>query len=109
VIRSSEEAGIAMLHCKNIASDLRKRGFSDRALGLRFNRKHYISQLGLDKKQASIQGLAAMSFHDLIARYRRWKSIHETIAALECLTTGELDDLGIARRQIAELAKRHGV
>ena len=50
-----------------------------------------------------------MSFHDLIARYRRWKSIHETIAALERLPTGELDDLGIARRQIPELAKRHAV
>ncbi len=31
-----------------------------------------------------------MSFHELIARYRRWKSIHETIAALECLPTGEM-------------------
>ena len=50
-----------------------------------------------------------MSFHDLIARYRRWKSIHETIAALECLPTGELDDLGIARWRIPELAKRHAV
>ncbi len=48
-----------------------------------------------------------MSFHQLIARYRRWKSIRETITALECLPTGELDDLGIARWRIPELAKRH--
>ena len=46
-----------------------------------------------------------MPFHELIARYRRWKSIHETIAALERLPTGELDDLGIARWRIPELAR----
>ena len=50
-----------------------------------------------------------MSFHRFIARYHRWKSIHETIAALERLPTYELDDLGIARWQIPELAKSHAV
>ena len=50
-----------------------------------------------------------MSFHELIARYRRWKSIHETIAALKRLPTDELDDLGIARWRIPELARRHAV
>jgi uncharacterized protein YjiS (DUF1127 family) len=50
-----------------------------------------------------------MSFHGIIAKYRRWKSIHETIAALESLPTGELDDLGIARWQIPDLARRHAV
>ncbi len=57
-----------------------------------------------------------MLFHELIARYRelidryrRWKSIRETIAALECLPTSELDDLGIARRHIHDLAKRHAI
>ncbi len=44
----------------------------------------------------------------LIARYRRWKSVHDTIVALEGLSTRELDDhLGIARRQIHDVAKRH--
>ena len=46
----SVEAGLAMLDCKNIGSDLRKTRFSRRALGLSFNRKHYTSQTGLDKK-----------------------------------------------------------
>ncbi len=50
-----------------------------------------------------------MSFHELAARYRRWQSIRETIAALECLPTSELDDLGIARRHIHDLAKRHAI
>ncbi len=48
-----------------------------------------------------------MKFHELISRYRRWKSIRETIAALERLPTGELDDLGIVRWRIPELAQRH--
>ena len=48
-----------------------------------------------------------MLFQELIARYHRWKSIRETIAALECLPTDELDDLGIARWRIPELAQRH--
>lgn len=50
-----------------------------------------------------------MSFHQLIARYHRWQAIRETIAALDRLPTGELDDLGIARWRIPELAKRHAV
>ncbi len=48
-----------------------------------------------------------MSRHQLIARYRRWKSIRETIAALQALPSSELDDLGIARWRIPELAERH--
>ncbi len=48
-----------------------------------------------------------MLFHELIVRYRRWKSIRETIAALDGLPTAELDDLGIARWRIPELAQRH--
>jgi uncharacterized protein YjiS (DUF1127 family) len=48
-----------------------------------------------------------MWFQELITRYRRWKSIHETIAALERLPTEELNDLGIARWRIPELAQRH--
>jgi len=48
-----------------------------------------------------------MSFHKLIAKYRRWKSIHETVKALERLSTDELDDLGIARWQILEIARRN--
>ncbi len=48
-----------------------------------------------------------MLFHELIATYRRWKSIHGTIAALQGLPTRELDDLGIARRHIRDIARRH--
>jgi uncharacterized protein YjiS (DUF1127 family) len=55
------------------------------------------------------KGVAAMLFNELIAKYRRWKSIHKTVAALEGLSTHELNDLGIGRWQIHELAKRHAV
>jgi uncharacterized protein YjiS (DUF1127 family) len=48
-----------------------------------------------------------MWFHKLTATVRRWKSIHETIVALEALPTRELDDLGIARWRIPDLARRH--
>ncbi len=50
-----------------------------------------------------------MLFNELIARYRRWKSVHETIVALDGLSTRELDDLGIGRWRIPDLAKRHAV
>ena len=46
-----------------------------------------------------------MSFHELAARYCRWQSIRETIAALEDLPTTELDDLGIGRWRIPEIAQ----
>ena len=48
-----------------------------------------------------------MWFHELIARYRRWQSIRETIAALECLPTTELDDLGFGRWRIPDIAESH--
>ena len=48
-----------------------------------------------------------MSFHELIARYRRWKSLHETIRELTQLDDRELNDLGIGRWRIADIA-RHG-
>ena len=47
-----------------------------------------------------------MLFHEITTEYRRWKSIRETIAALEGLPTAELDDLGIARWRIHDLAAR---
>ena len=50
-----------------------------------------------------------MLFNELIAKYRRWKSIHKTVAALEGPSTHELNDLGIGRWQIHKLAKRHAV
>jgi len=109
VIFSSDEAGTPMPCCiaKISAQACEKRDFPPRVLGLRFNRKHHVSQPGLHKKQASIQGLAAMSFHELIARYRRWKSLHETIRELTQLDDHELNDLGIGRWRIADIA-RHG-
>ncbi len=50
-----------------------------------------------------------MSFQGIITKYRRWKSINETIAALDGLSTHELNDLGIGRWQIPEIARRHAV
>ena len=46
-----------------------------------------------------------MKFPELTAGYRRWKSIRETITALEGLPTTELDDLGIGRWRIADIAQ----
>ncbi len=48
-----------------------------------------------------------MLLNELIARYRRWKSIRETIVALEGLSNRELDDLGISRWRIHDIAKRN--
>ena len=47
-----------------------------------------------------------MLFHGVITRYRRWKSIHETIRELARLDERELDDLGISRWRIADIAHR---
>lgn len=47
-----------------------------------------------------------MLFQELTAGYRRWQSIRKTVAALERLSTAELDDLGIARWRIREIAER---
>ena len=50
-----------------------------------------------------------MSFHELTTRYRRWKSIRKTICELTRLDDRELDDLGIGRWRIAEIARHaHG-
>ncbi len=47
-----------------------------------------------------------MLFHGLITRYRRWKLINNTIRQLTRLDDRELDDLGISRGRIAEIAER---
>ena len=47
-----------------------------------------------------------MMFHEITAGGRRWKSLRETIAALEIQPTAELDDLGIGRWRIRDLAER---
>ena len=47
-----------------------------------------------------------MMFHEITAGYRRWKSIRETVAALESLPTAELNELGIGRWRIRDLAER---
>lgn len=47
-----------------------------------------------------------MMLQKLINGYHRWKSIRETIAALDGLPTEELNDLGIARWRIPDLAER---
>ena len=47
-----------------------------------------------------------MKFHDLVTTYRRWKSIRVTIRELSRLDDRELDDLGIGRWRIADMARR---
>ena len=47
-----------------------------------------------------------MSFADFLARLRRWRDVHETIRELNQLDYHELNDLGIGRWRIAEIAKR---
>jgi uncharacterized protein YjiS (DUF1127 family) len=47
-----------------------------------------------------------MTFDKIIARYNRWKSIHETINELNRLDNRELNDLGISRWRISEIAHR---
>ena len=47
-----------------------------------------------------------MLFHELTTRYRRWKSIRETIRELTRLDDRELNDLGISRWRIADIARR---
>jgi len=45
-----------------------------------------------------------MLFEKLITRYRRWVSINRTIRELNRLDNHELDDLGIGRWRIPEIA-----
>ncbi len=47
-----------------------------------------------------------MLFHEIITRYRRWKSINETIRELSRLDDHELNDIGIGRWRIADIARR---
>ncbi len=47
-----------------------------------------------------------MSFANILGRLRRWRDIHETIRELNRLDNSELDDIGIGRWRIAEIAKR---
>jgi uncharacterized protein YjiS (DUF1127 family) len=47
-----------------------------------------------------------MTFNELATKYRHWKSIRLTIRELSRLDDRELDDLGIGRGRIAEIARR---
>lgn len=47
-----------------------------------------------------------MPFKNILVRLRRWRDIHDTIRELNRLDDRELDDLGIGRWRIAEMAKR---
>ena len=47
-----------------------------------------------------------MSFHKTLTRIRRWIAVQKTIHELESLDDRELDDLGIGRWNIPELARR---
>ena len=52
------------------------------------------------------KGDAAMRISQTITRIRRWRSVQDTVSALQCLTDRQLDDLGIARWQIDGIARR---
>ena len=45
----------------------------------------------------------------LVAKYRDYVLYRQTRTELERLSTRDLDDLGIARRDIPALARRHAV
>ncbi|MCG8357760.1 MAG: DUF1127 domain-containing protein [Kiloniellales bacterium] len=47
-----------------------------------------------------------MWFDSTIKAYRRWRAYRETVAELSALDNAELDDLGIGRWQIQEVARR---
>lgn len=47
-----------------------------------------------------------MSFKNILVRLSRWRDVHETIRELNQLDDHELNDLGIGRWRIAEIAKR---
>jgi uncharacterized protein YjiS (DUF1127 family) len=47
-----------------------------------------------------------MWFQNIITKYRRWKSINQTIRELNQLDNHELNDLGISRWRISEIAHR---
>ena len=45
-------------------------------------------------------------FEQLKTRYTTWKRYNRTVAELSALSNRELDDLGFARGDIAEVARR---
>ena len=47
-----------------------------------------------------------MSFTNILVRMRRWCDVLETTRELNQLDDQELDDLGIGRWRISEIAKR---
>lgn len=47
-----------------------------------------------------------MPFTNLLVRLRRWRDVQQTIRELNQLDDHELNDLGIGRWRIAEIAKR---
>jgi len=62
----------------------------------------------LPKKKAGLKkkGYTIMSFTNILARMRRWCDVHETVRELNQLDNHELNDLGIGRWRIAEIARR---
>ena len=46
-----------------------------------------------------------MSFSNILERMHRWYDVHETIRQLNQLGDHELNDLGIGRGRIPEIAK----
>jgi uncharacterized protein YjiS (DUF1127 family) len=47
-----------------------------------------------------------MSITNILVRLRRWREFHDTIRELNQLDDTELNDLGIGRWRIAEIARR---
>jgi uncharacterized protein YjiS (DUF1127 family) len=59
----------------------------------------------LRKRQAKLKGYTVMSFTNILARMRRWYDVRETIRELNQLDDRELNDFGIGRWRISEIAK----
>lgn len=47
-----------------------------------------------------------MSFNKVVVGYRRWKNVQATVRELNQLHDRELNDLGIGRGQIREIAQQ---
>ncbi len=46
-----------------------------------------------------------MTFTNILGQYRRWKGVQDTIRQLNRLNDNELNDLGIGRWRIREIAQ----
>ncbi|MEM6617445.1 MAG: DUF1127 domain-containing protein [Pseudomonadota bacterium] len=47
-----------------------------------------------------------MAFNSLVKSFNRWRKVNQTVSELSRLDDRELDDLGISRWQIREIAHK---